>query len=105
MVDGQPIRETQVIFQPEGDQGSPSYGFTDSNGQYELSYKRGRNGALVGWHKVSLEMDTEVVGTSGEYVRRRQLIPPRYNKNSELRREVKSNEKNVFDFEINSAEK
>jgi hypothetical protein len=100
-LDGQPVNEARLIFQPEA-VGSPSYGFTDQNGRYELGYKRGVSGALIGWHKVSIKMDVEVVGQAGKIVVRRQAIPERYNDNSELRREVEPGKANVFNFELTS---
>lgn len=101
-LDGKPIVEAKIIFQPEGGGGSPSYGFTDQNGRYELGYKRNVAGALVGWHTISIKLDTEVAGTNGESIHRPQLVPARYNERSELRREVKSGEDNEFEFELTS---
>jgi hypothetical protein len=97
-LDGEPVHEARLVFQPES-AGSPSYGFTDEKGRYELGYKRGVSGALVGWHTVSIKMDVEIVGRAGEIVVRRQAIPERYNDISELRREVEPGKSNVFNFE------
>jgi hypothetical protein len=93
-----------VLFQPDNMK-SPSYGFTDKDGRYELGYKRGTTGALPGWHTVSIEMDTEIVGPNGKQIKRRQLIPRRYYIQSELRREVKADEQNEIDFELTSEAK
>jgi hypothetical protein len=100
-LDGQPVFEAEVLFQPD-DMKSPSYGFTDKEGRYELGYKRGVKGALIGWHTISIQMDTEVLGQNGKLMRRPQLIPRRYYEQSELRREVKSGEENEFDFALTS---
>jgi len=81
------------MFQPEAT-GSPSYGATDQNGSYELGYKRGVNGAMIGRHIVSIQLDSAASGPKS--------LPPRYNTQSELRREVKSGEDNVFDFDLKS---
>jgi predicted small lipoprotein YifL len=101
-LDGQPLDAAEVLFQPDEGTGSPSYGFTDQNGQYELGYKRGVKGAMVGSHTVSIEMDTRITGPDGNLKRRRQLLPPRYNTQSELRREVKPDRENVIDFDLTS---
>jgi hypothetical protein len=101
-LDGQPVFEAQLIFQPDEGQGSPSYGVTDKDGQYEVGYKRDQKGALVGWHTVSITMDWQIVGPDGGYIRRAQAIPPRYNTQSELRREVERGKENVFEFELKS---
>jgi hypothetical protein len=103
-LDGQPIFEAEVLFQPD-DRKSPSYGFTDRDGRYELGYKRGVKGALIGWHTVSIQMDTEIVGPNGKLTRRPQAIPRRYYEQSELRREVKAGEDNVIDFALASEKK
>jgi hypothetical protein len=99
-LDSEPVFEAQLMFQPEV--GSPSYGVTDKDGQYELYYNRDRKGALVGSHTVSIEMDTQIVGPDGRYIRRPQAIPPRYNTQSELRSDVEPDRENVFDFELKS---
>ena len=43
-LDGQPLANADVQFQPDGSQ-RPSSGRTDANGHYELMYKRGQPGA------------------------------------------------------------
>jgi hypothetical protein len=100
-LDSQPVNEAQVVFQPEAG-GAPSTGFTDRDGKYELGYKRGRMGALIGRHSVRIRMDTEVLDDGGKLVQRPQAIPPRYNSDTELKREVKAGEDNVFDFDLKS---
>lgn len=100
-LDGQPVNEAQVVFQPEK-AGSPSYGVTDKEGRYELGYKRGQNGALTGAHTVRIQMDTEVLDDAGKPMMRAQLIPPRYNKDSALRQEVRAGGANKIDFDLKS---
>jgi hypothetical protein len=85
-VDGQPMANVDVVFQPE-QKGSPSYGRTGDDGSYTLGYKRGMEGALVGEHRISISISPEVVRN-----------PPRI-KNEELRREVKRG-KNEFNFDV-----
>ncbi|MEX2170338.1 MAG: carboxypeptidase-like regulatory domain-containing protein [Pirellulales bacterium] len=101
MLDGQPVPMAEVQFQPE-DNGSPSYAVADNDGRYELGYKRGVKGAMVGWHTIRIESATIVEGPNGKITNRPQIVPPRYNDSSELRREVRSDEDNVFDFELTS---
>lgn len=91
-LDGQPLEAADVIFQPDGDK-SPSFGRTDMDGRYELGYKRGMPGALVGSHTVSIAVNLEIK-------RGPQPVPARYRVNSELRREVESGKDNVIDFEL-----
>ena len=87
-VDGQPMENVDIVFQPE-DSRSPSYGRTDKDGHYTLGYKRGVEGALVGSHGVSISVSRELVRN-----------PPQI-KNTELHREVESG-KNEFNFDVTS---
>jgi predicted small lipoprotein YifL len=87
-VDGQPMENVDVVFQPE-DSRSPSYGRTDKDGHYTLGYNRNVQGALVGAHSVGITISPEVVRK------------PPHIKNTQLRREVKSG-KNEFDFDVTS---
>jgi hypothetical protein len=91
-LDGQPIAVADVYFHPEGEK-SPSVGRTDADGRYVLGYKRGVEGGMVGWNTVRIQ----TVGGPP-------LVPPRYNRDSDLRREVTSG-KNTFDFELTTAQK
>jgi hypothetical protein len=95
MFDGKPLPAARLSFQPESS-GSPSYGTTDRNGAYELGYKRGVKGAMLGWHRVQIKLDSGDLAPNGD-----KTLPARYNTQSELRREVVSGE-NVFDFELTS---
>jgi hypothetical protein len=96
-IDGRPFEDIDVFFQPDGGK-RPSIGRTDADGRYELFYTRGKPGALVGPHTVRLTVVTAM--TRGP-----QVIPPRYNTESELRREVEPSKKNVFDFELSTQAK
>ncbi len=98
-LDGRPLYGARLMFQPEASGGSPSYGATDQDGRYELVFKRGQNGAMIGWHRVYIESAKELPGPDGKSVRSPPL-PARYNSQSELRQEVKSDEENEFNFEL-----
>jgi len=93
-LDGQPLASADVSFQPDGAQRASS-GRTNAEGRYQLMYKRGQPGALVGEHTVRISVSREIV-------RNPPPIPARYDTQSELRREVKSSEENVFDFELST---
>jgi hypothetical protein len=54
-LDGQPVSGAVIIFHPKADKGSPSYGGTDENGRYTLSFTKDRAGAMLGDHEVELE--------------------------------------------------
>jgi hypothetical protein len=84
------------MFQPDGAR-RLSVGRTNADGRYELAYKRGEPGAIVGQHTVRIYV-------SPELVRNPPRIPARYDTQSELRAEVKP-EENVFNFDLESEER
>lgn len=92
-LDGQPLPDTSVVFQVSGK--SPSGGRTDENGDYELIYKRGVKGAIIGMNRVTILEDTQK--THGP-----QRVPARYNEKSELKVEVKPDD-NEINFPLTAA--
>jgi hypothetical protein len=100
MLDGKPLEAAQVRFEPKG--GRASNGHTDAKGHYELRYSRDTEGALVGPHIVRIFSATEVALPNGQFAIRPQSVPPRYNSQSELQRDVQSRTNNVFDFELST---
>jgi hypothetical protein len=90
-VDGQPMANVDVTFQPD-EARPPSYGRTGPDGHYELGYKKGVQGALLGQHTVRITVERSVVPNPPH-------IPARFNSQSELRREVKAGQ-NEFDFDV-----
>lgn len=92
-LDSRPLELVDIVFQPtNGD--SPSTSRTDSDGHYELMYKRGVMGARTGEHTVR-------IGFTSNLAKNPPAIPAKYNTESDLRREVKSGP-NQFDFELKS---
>jgi hypothetical protein len=96
-LDGQPLELVDVVFQPS-DGTPPSTGRTDADGRYQLLYKRGMMGARTGEHTVRIDFTSNIVANPPK-------IPARYNTATELRREVKAGDDNVFDFELTSEPK
>lgn len=92
-LDGRPLEMVDVVFQPD-DGKSSATSRTDPDGHYELLYKRGVVGAPTGKHTVRIEFTSNIVKNPPN-------IPDRYNKQSELHREVKSGV-NDFDFDLKS---
>jgi hypothetical protein len=90
-LDGRPLENADVVFQPE-EANRPSSGRTDASGRYDLMYARGIEGARVGEHKV-------LITVSKEIVRNPPPIPPRYNTQSELGAKVTSGD-NEFNFDL-----
>jgi hypothetical protein len=91
-LNGQPLKNADVLFQPEDNQ-PPAYGRTDEDGRYEMAYKRGVGGAAVGWNRVGISVSRELVRNA-----------PKLAPLEDPRREVKSGQ-NVFDFDVTTAQK
>ncbi|HBE66979.1 MAG TPA: hypothetical protein DDW52_02415 [Planctomycetaceae bacterium] len=101
-LDGEPLADARVTFYPQidaseaFDNAGTSAGRTDENGVYELIYNRDTKGALVGEHLVYIETLQE--GGGGDYGQgRKEMVPKRYNSESELKVTVKSGS-NTIDF-------
>jgi hypothetical protein len=92
-LDGRPLSTVDIVFQPENGK-PPATSRTDEEGNYELLYKRGQNGAPVGQHTVRIAFTSGVVKNPPS-------IPAKYNTASELKREVKSGS-NEIDFDLKS---
>lgn len=89
-LDGQPLAEAYVQFDPGAVRGST--GVTDADGRYELVYIRDIKGAAVGEHTVRITTGTE---TDPE------ILPPRYHAQTTLRETVTSG-RNEIDFALTS---
>jgi hypothetical protein len=101
LLDGQPLANAQVEFNPAAGRGSVAT--TDANGQYVLKYTNELEGAVLGTHTVSIS--TGVAPSSGEGGAGQsgspERIPPKYNSASEVKEEVKAGS-NTFDYKIES---
>lgn len=98
-LDGKPLPGADVFFVPES--GIQSYGRTDEQGFYKLSYvsKKGREaGAVIGKHRVSINTlsPQRDIGAPPP-----KTIPPCYNTQTTLVAEVKPGT-NQFDFSLKS---
>ncbi|MHC2069783.1 DUF4198 domain-containing protein [Bremerella sp. T1] len=93
MLDGKPLPNAQVQFQPT--QGRPSYGLTDSDGKFTLQYTGSATGALIGNHTVSFT--TAISQDDGKVAP--ELVPSKYNVKSDIQKEVQAGE-NQFEFEL-----
>jgi len=99
-LDGNPLPDAGVEFVP--DAGRPSAARTDSNGEYRLEYSLDQAGALQGQHTVRITTGGERPDPATEEMKRfPELLPPKYNTNSELRREITSGD-NEINFELQS---
>ena len=106
-MDGKPLANATVIFEPENDRASQ--GVTDEQGRYELLYKVGAPGAVVGKHTVRIskyegggegEEEEEDAATMDE---ESSLVPAAYNEQSELTADVKPDKEDGYDFNLDSS--
>jgi hypothetical protein len=93
-LDGQPLPNAIVSFIP--DKGPPSGAITDAEGKYEMRFKSGAHGAVVGTHSVTIS--TDMNGTSAPGAEK---VHIRYNKETNLMAEVKPGP-NTHDFDVMS---
>lgn len=99
-LDGKPLPYGIVAFHPDpakGTAGPTGIGVVENNGTYRIRTV-GREGALVGWHKVTvMAEDASKMGSPW-------IIPIRYGhpQRSKLEAEVKPNQKNVIPLELKS---
>ena len=94
-LDDKPLENATVTFTPAD--GPQSVDRTDALGRYELKYSQGNPGAVLGEHTVSIE--TYHIAAGG--IEFPETLPEKYNRESELSREVKPG-KQQFDFNLES---
>jgi len=94
-MDGRPLGGIAVVFESEG--GVLSFGNTDDEGRYRVSYIRSARGAGLGRNVVRIS--TPTMGPSSPL--RKDTIPAIYNTASTLAVDVTKGS-NVFDFPLES---
>ncbi|WP_222434821.1 peptidase associated/transthyretin-like domain-containing protein [Blastopirellula retiformator] len=99
-LNGAPLDGATVEFDPEN--GRPSIGVTDADGNYTLQFRAGASGALVGKHSVRIRSQRSASGGEGSeaaVAARSETVPSEYNDDTNLSAEVKSGS-NTFDFNL-----
>lgn len=103
-LDGTPLSDADVIFQPVD--GRPSIGRTDSDGYYELNYMDDKQGALPGTHQVRIttyiERDLDHSDPAIQEGRPERLSAI-YNRQTTLSADLKPDQSNTVDFALQSA--
>lgn len=92
-LDGKPLSGATVEFSPAD--GSPAYGVTDEEGRYQLLWSADQQGAPLGLNRVRITSFSEAMP------RIKERVPVKYNRQSELTREVGRGQQ-VFDFELST---
>ncbi|QDU76022.1 hypothetical protein Pan97_30670 [Bremerella volcania] len=95
--DGKPVSGLEVNFEPTGDtkDRTTATGYTQQDGSYALVYPGYKTGAPLGDYIVRISGGESL--DDGTTMR----VPPKYNKDSDLKATVTSGE-NKFDFELTS---
>jgi hypothetical protein len=88
LLDGKPVSGATVEFTP--DEGSTSYGITNSEGDYTLQFLRDRPGAVTGHHSVRITTYDWRTTEDGKKVEVLERVPVRYNRESTLTANVTS---------------
>ncbi|MFZ5832236.1 MAG: carboxypeptidase regulatory-like domain-containing protein [Planctomycetota bacterium] len=98
-LDGNPLPSARVEFSPVDEGLSSSSAITDSSGNYVLGFSRDRKGAMPGKYRVQITTYRNETDSSGKTVTLPERVPPMYNSQTELEREVVSG-KNEFNFPL-----
>ena len=106
-LDGKPLAQGSIRFEPDGTQSGVSAGAVIRDGKYEVARERG---LAAGSYRVSISAPPDNLlpprpSMDAERPLPKDLIPARYNTASELRIEVGTNDPAEFDFELTSSSK
>ncbi|MFO0980085.1 MAG: hypothetical protein U0996_27050 [Planctomycetaceae bacterium] len=101
-LDGKPLSRASIRFVPEASGGSPSYGATNKDGEYQLLFSADKSGAMIGRHRVEIEMLEPEYDQEGKLVGEKPaVLPAKYRNGSELSADVKSGS-NAIPFQLSS---
>ncbi len=81
-LDDVPLPDAIITFVPND--GPSSGGFTDQDGRFNLLFKNGQPGAMIGVHSVRISTDI-----NGTFLPENEKVPAKYNSESTLTVEVK----------------
>jgi hypothetical protein len=107
-LDGEPLADARVNFQPTGNERNPgigSFGRTNGNGEYFLTLidEKGK-GAIVGTHRVMIKAVAEGKADDDKTPAGKDRVPPEFNINSTLTFEVKAGH-NTADWKLETKKK
>lgn len=100
-LDGAPLSDARIVFQPSGKDASPSVSETGADGSYELKFNRDRKGVIAGVHQIRVTTSRVVTDATGKETEVLERLPPKYNSKSELTYEVKPGV-NQFNLKLES---
>jgi hypothetical protein len=107
-LDGKPLANAMVSFQPTSTAKNPtagigSYGNTDADGKYSLkTADTDKSGAIVGTHRVQINLKVESDDRPAFNRPPPKLLPPKYNRNTELEFKVPPGGTTAANFDLSS---
>ena len=101
-LDNQPLANAHIVFQPVGDNASPSVADTTHEGEFELSFTRNRQGAMIGEHHVRITTETVLTDDSGQETVVPERLPASYHQQSQRRYQIEPGD-NHFKIELQSS--
>ena len=107
-LDGKPLNNAHVAFQPEEARGNPntgagSYGVTDASGKYTLHVTdTDQEGALIGTHRVEINLKVEADDRDPKTRPPPKVLPMKYNRRSELKFKVEPGGSSAANFDLKS---
>jgi hypothetical protein len=99
-MDGKPVPNAAVAFEPADGKATAAIGRTDESGKYELYYSRGHKGAALGDNTVRINTYQETGDDDNRQIQK-ETVPAKYNALSELKAKVAGGS-NKLDFELKS---
>jgi len=107
-LNGQPLANAHVSFQPTASGNNPkagvgSYGNTDASGNYSLkTADTDQAGAVIGTHRVEINLKVETDDRDPKTRPLPKQLPPKYNRNSELEFKVPAGGTSAANFDLMS---
>ena len=108
-LDGKPLANAHVAFQPEATKGNQnpgvgSYGTTDASGKYTLqTFDNDKPGAVVGTHRVEISIKRAETDDRDPKTRPPlKDLPVKYNRNTELQFKVEPSGSTSANFDLKS---
>jgi len=107
-LDGKPLANALVSFQPVASQGTTtagfgSYGTTDATGKYALrTSDADAPGAVVGSHRVEINLKVESDDRDPRTRPPAKTLPAKYNRNTELQFKVEPGGTSAANFDLKS---
>ena len=102
-LDDKPLPDARITFELQGTERSASFAKTDADGKYTLKFGPGKlDGARPGKHDVRISTQDNYTDDSGNDVEIKEIVPSRYNIDTELSQEVSADKADGYDFKLST---